>query len=509
MRAKQGDRIMNRRAFLTTAAASVAACASGRGPRQDFALTAELDAAIARAMALNAAPSIAVAVYTREGRYMRGFGVTDIERGERVNAETAFYIASSTKPLTALSLAKLHFRRAFDLDTTLANYAPDAPFPSSVGADQTRFRDLLAHTSGIENGPLGYRVAFTGQHDPQTLWRLLNHCEVNDEAPRGRFDYTNEGYNIATVLSDRGLGIAWQDLLKREIFSPAGMVRASARMSRAVSGGWSIAKPHSIAANGGPLRTYLEKTDQTMQSAGGVIMSAEDAVRWLELMLENGRVGSRQVLAPDVVAAVQQPLTGVNTEFEGYMRESYGLGWYLGPYGADRLVHHFGGFAGFRAHVSFMPARGVGVAAFVNSDQGGGLTDAIANLVYDRTGGVSDAGQRFDAALEAVAIRKDRLATAIATDRANRASRPWALTRPHLAYTGAYESEAWGRIEVAADGEALSIQYGALRSRAEPFTQPNSVRVELVPGRGEPIQFEGDQERPSGLRTRFGQFARV
>lgn len=500
---------MHRRSFLLSAGA-VAACATAppTAPARAFALAPDIDAAIARAMALNAAPAMAVAVYTREGCYVRGFGVTEAE-GERASAETAFYIASSTKPLTAISLAKLHHGRAFDLDATLASYAPDAPFPAASGADQTRFRELLSHTSGIENGPLGYRVAFTGQHDPQTLWRMLSHCEINDEAPRGQFDYTNEGYNIATVLSDRGLGIAWQDLLEREIFAPAGMVRASARMSRAVSGGWSIAKPHSIAPDGGPLRTYLEKTDQTMQSAGGVIMSAEDAVRWLELMLENGRVGSRQVVAPDVVSAVQQPLASVNSEFEGYMRESYGLGWYLGPYGADRLVHHFGGFAGFRAHVSFMPARGVGVAAFVNSDQGGGLTDAIANYVYDRTGGVTDARQRFDAALDAVAARKDRLVTVIATDRANRASRPWTLTRPRPAYAGAYESEAWGRIDVTADGDNLDIQHGALRSRAEPFTQPNSVRVELVPGRGEPILFEGDQEQPSGLRTRFAQFARV
>ena len=460
-------------------------------------------------MALNAAPAMAVAVYTREGRYVRGFGVTEAEGSERANAETAFYIASSTKPLTGMSLAKLHHQRAFDLDATLASYAPDAPFPVGVGADPTRFRELLAHTSGIENGPLGYRVAFTGQHDPQTLWRMLSHCEVNDEAPRGQFDYTNEGYNIATVLSDRGLGIAWQDLLEREIFAPAGMVRASARMSRAVSGGWSIARPHSIAADGGPIRTYLEKADQTMQSAGGVVMSAEDAVRWLELMLENGRVGSRQVVAPDVVAAVQQSVASVNTEFEGYARESYGLGWYLGTYGQDRLVHHFGGFAGFRAHVSFMPARGVGVAAFVNSDQGGGLTDAIANYVYDLTGGVSDAAQRFHAALDAVGVRRDRIVTAVASDRANRASRPWTLTRPHSAYAGAYASEAWGRIDVTADGDNLNIQHGALRSRAEPFTQANSVRVELVPGRGEPILFEGDQARPSGLRTQFGRFARI
>lgn len=497
---------MNRRAFLTAAAATgLVSCATA--PRRDFALAADLDVAIARAMALNAAPGLALAVYTREGAFVRGVGVTDIGTGERASTATAFYIASSTKPLTALAIANLHHRRAFDLDATLAAYAPTAPFPAAIQADQTRFRDLLSHTGGIENGPIGYRLAFTGQHDPETLWRLLAYSETNDEAPRGRFDYTNEGYNIATVLTDRGLGLAWQDLLEREIFAPAGMARASARMSRAAA--WSVAKPHTLTPEGAAQRAYLEKTDQTMQSAGGIIMSAEDALRWLELMVESGRVGRRQVVAPEVIAAVQQPHAQVGSEFEGYVREAYGLGWYLGPYREDRLVHHFGGFAGFRAHVSFSPARGVGVAAFVNSDQGGGLTDAIANYIYDRTGGADDAQQRFDEALANVAARRDRMAAAISTDRANRATRTWTLTRARTAYAGAYESEAWGRIEVAAQGERLHLRQGALQALAEPFTQPDSVRVEFVPGRGEPIQFEGGGERPDGLRTRFGQFQRV
>ena len=221
------------------------------------------------------------------------------------------------------------------------------------------------------------------------------------------------------------------------------------------------------------------------------------------------RIGRRQVIAPEIIATVQQPLAEVGSAFEGYTREAYGLGWYLGPYREDRMLHHFGGFAGFRAHVSFIPARGVGVAAFVNSDQGGGLTDALANYVYDRTLGAADADQRFDEALANVVARKDRLAAAISADRANRASRPWTLSRAPSAYAGAYESDAWGRIEVAVQGARFEIRHGALHSTAEPFTQPDSIRVELVPGRGEPIHFEGDGVRPSGLRTRFGQFQRV
>ena len=499
---------MNRRSFLaSSAAAGLAACATAAPRSTGWTLAGEVDAAVARAMALNMTPGLAVAVYTREGVYARGFGVTDVSTSAPADADTAFYIASSTKPLTSLALVALHQRGAFNLDSTLAAYAPNAPFPAAVGADQTTFRQMLSHTSGIDNGPIGFRVAFSGQHDPETLWRLLAESTVNAEAPRGRFDYTNVGYNITTVLSDHRLGVAWQDLLDREVFGPAGMARASARMSRAA--GWSVAKPHALNGDGAVARIYLEKTDQTMQSAGGVIMSANDAARWLELMLTQGRVGRRQILAPEIIEAMKTPIAEVQAEFDGYRREAYALGWYHGPYRDQRLLHHFGGFAGFRAHVSFMPAVGVGVAVFANGNQGGAATDAVANYVYDRVLSADDASQRFDAALADGAQRRARSVSAITTDRANRAGRQWTLTRAREAYAGAYENDAWGRIEVTADGDALRLRFGAMQATAEPFTQPNSIRVELVPGQGEPVLFEGDGEHPVALRTRTGRFQRV
>ncbi len=335
---------------------------------------------------LGAVPGLAVAVYMRDGAYVRGFGVTDVETGERADADTSFYIASSTKPLTALALAALHERGEIDLDESLPSYAPDAPFPDTVRPDDVTFRHLLSHTGGVANGPLGFRLAFTGQHDAQTLWRLLASCTPNEDAPLGEFDYTNDGYDIATVLSDRVLGVTWQDLLAREIFSPAGMVRSTAIMSHAQSAGWSIAKPHRIDAEGRMRRIYLEKTDRTMQSAGDVIMSANDALRWLELMIERGCIGRRHVAPAGVIETTRAPLADVGETFAEYAREQYGLGWYLSRYRDERLFHHFGGFAGARAHVSYMLDRGVGVAAFVNDDTASfAFVDAIANYVYDLT----------------------------------------------------------------------------------------------------------------------------
>mgnify|MGYP001315923541 CR=1 FL=1 len=502
---------MNRRSLLFSAgAATLAACASVPRAR-GFALAPEIDAAVDRAMtALAVAPGLSIAVYSRDGVYARGFGVTDVDTGERATADTAFYIASSTKPLTALALATLAHRGELDLDQTLAAYAADANFPEAVRPGEVKLRDLLTHTHGIENDAIVHRTAFSGQHDPQTLWRLLASCEANEEHGLGAFEYTNVGYNIATILTDRRLGVRWQDLLARELFAPAGMTRATAIMSQAQNAGWSVAKPHRSALAGGPRRLYLEKTDQTMQSAGGVIISANDAARWLELMIEDGRVGGRQIIPAEVVQSTRAPLAQVGAEFEGYQRDTYGLGWYAGPHRDERLYHHFGGFAGFRAHVSYIPARGIGVAAFVNDSSAAfPLPDAVANYIYDRTAGRDDADARLDAAIEAMVRARDEGIQRVEADRANRASREWTLTRPRAAYAGAYENDRFGRIEVSAEGETLNVRFGVLRSVAEPFTRPDSIRVELVPYSGSVMLFAGDGDTPEALLFQNERFTRM
>lgn len=501
---------MNRRSLIASVgAAALTACTSTSTPPLEATFAAELDAVIGGALArLGVVPGLAVAIYSREGAYARGFGVTNVETGERASADTAFYIASSTKPLTALAFSALASRGELSLDQTVAAFAPGAPFPMAVRPDQVKLRDLLTHTSGIVNNPIGHRLAFSGQHDPQTLWRLLGESSANSEAPLGRFQYTNVGYNIATILSDERLGVRWQDLLQREVFGPAGMTRTSAIMSRAAR--WSVAKPHTSLVGGGPSRLYLEKTDQTMQSAGGVIMSANDAAKWLALMVNDGAIDGRQIMPAAAIQATRAPLAQVGSERDGYAREHYGLGWYMGPHRDGKLFHHFGSFAGFRAHVSYMPERGVGVAAFANdSGVSASIVDLVANYLYDRLNRRDDAATVFAAALGDLAARHDALVPRLAADRQRRAVRPWTLTRAHATYAGAYESRRMGRVEVDAGAGALTVRFGVMRAIAEPFTDPDSIRVELEPFSGDVIVFDGNGPTPGALVFKGERFERV
>src|SRR5688572_11074505 len=227
-------------AMLSAGAALAGAAGLTAGAKQrpsrgyrELPLAPEIDAAVERAMALDLSPALGVAVYSRDGLYARGLGLADIGTRVRASVDTVFYIASSTKSVTALALACLHARGELDLDASIAEISPQAPLPPATRPSEVRLRDLLAHVGGIANRPINHRLTATGQHDPDTLWRLLAISLPNAAAPLGRFQYQHIGYNIATILTDRRLRVPWQSLLRTEVFEPAGMMHTSASMSHA------------------------------------------------------------------------------------------------------------------------------------------------------------------------------------------------------------------------------------------------------------------------------------
>lgn len=460
----------------------------------------ELDAAIEQAIAkLPAVPGLAVSVYTRDGNYIRAFGVTDVNTGERATPDTAFYIASSTKPLTALALALLDARGKIDLDAALADVAPDAHFPSAVQPDKVTLRHLLTHTSGIENNPIAFRVAFSGEHTAEKLWSLLASSKPNPRAPLGKFAYTNVGYNIATILTDRRPGVPWQILLDREIFGPAGMTRSSARISTATAAAWSIARPHAWSPKSGRSeRIELEKVDDTMHSAGGVIMSAHDAARWLELMSEDGRIGGKQVLPANVVRSTRVPYADLDEAEDGFTRQHYGFGWYVGTYRDDVMLQQFGGFPGARAHVSYLPDRHVGVAVFINdSSVSAPVVDLVAKFIYDRLAGRADARAELDSAVGKLATEGPAKMSATL---AERAGRQWKLSQPLAHYAGRYESAELGTMELTVMSDTLQARIGSLRAVGVPTTDVDAIRLEFAPLQGETARFlfEGT-DRPAAL----------
>ncbi len=389
--------------------AGTLACAAGVASAQDrAAFGAAMDAFVGRAMQrVEAAPGLALAVVDEGGLvHAAGFGVADVATGAAVTPDTRFYVASATKSFTALSLAAMARRGEVDLDAPLADWAPPSGVPGEIAARIT-LTDLLSHRSGVDNDPIAFRLAYSGDWTPEVLWRLTAETSPRD-TPYGQFVYANAGYNLATVLSEGRWGRDWRELVEAEVLTPLGMTATTARVDEARASGAVLAAGHFGRMPGQPERSPLQKTDATMQSAGGLISTARDMALWLEAQINDGRIGGRQVFPAGLVASTHASRVAQDTTFGPYVRTGYGLGWQVGRYGDDVLIHHFGNFSGSRAHVSFMPERRLGVAVMVNEDAfAGDLADVVANYAYDWFAGLPDIEAVYDVKLDALIAERD------------------------------------------------------------------------------------------------------
>src|ERR1043165_9192973 len=259
-------------------------------PANEKDFVAAFDAQIQKTIAaFPALPGIAFVVIKDDRPiFLRAYGMADKESGIKADTDTLFYIASSTKSFTALAAAMLDKEGKIKLSDPVTKYTPGIRFKSEL-PDKVTIRDLLTHTSGLRNVPLINRLAFTGQIEQRELDHVFAEGTSFNEPTFGKYAYTNLGYNIYGLVLHYHLHKKWQDLLQERIFDTAGLKHTTAYVI------------DSDANAGQMVRSQLEKTDENMQSAGGIFMSISDLGTWLNLNMNEGRLGGKQVYPPDVI----------------------------------------------------------------------------------------------------------------------------------------------------------------------------------------------------------------
>jgi CubicO group peptidase (beta-lactamase class C family) len=496
--------------------AGVFAQASRPATEKDFA--AAYDAQIRKTLAtFPDLPGIAIVVIKEDKPiFVRAYGMADKEAGIKASTDTLFYTGSSTKSFTALAAAMLDKEGKIKLSDPVTKYTPGIRFKNDL-PDKITIRDLLTHTSGLRNSPLVNRLAFTGQIAQGELDHAFAEGTSFNDANFGKYNYTNLGYNIYGLALHHHLHKKWQDLLHERIFAPAGLKHTTAYVSTARAKKLKIAAPYVIdtdAADAGKMvRSQLAKTDNNMQSAGGIFMSISDLGRWLNLNMNGGKLGRKQVVPADLIRNAQTGYTKSTRNEPPFSGDGeYGLGWQIGKYRNEKVIYHHGGYPGYRSHVSFMPDKKVAVGVLVNNDTlGGRVADMLAAYSYDcwlRTENLeADYATQLQETFKAFESRRQ----GIAAEAAQRAKREWQLTKPFSEYAGQYRNELLGTIEIVAKEKALAVRMGNLNTVATPFTQKDTIRVVMLPGgNGEVIGFGDYTEGKFGSLNYAGvTFTRV
>src|SRR5690242_3400305 len=113
----------------------------------------QIDALVERSMKTFDVPGIAVAV-VKDGKIIheKGYGVTSLNTGEKVNEHTRFGIASNSKAFTVAALGILVDEGKLNWDDRVVDYIPGFKLYSPYVTENFTIRDMLTHRSGLGLG---------------------------------------------------------------------------------------------------------------------------------------------------------------------------------------------------------------------------------------------------------------------------------------------------------------------------------------------------------------------
>jgi CubicO group peptidase (beta-lactamase class C family) len=278
-----------------------------------------------------------VALVLRDGQpvYERAFGWSDKEADRRMTTDTIFRIASQSKALTSVAILSLMEEGKLALNTPVSRFIPAfAKTTVAVKADSgvttvpakrpITIRDLLTHTAGISYGtdPIvaslyeakglgpaaGYGWYTADKDEPvcDTIERLASLPFVSQPGEAYVYGYNTD---ILGCVAERASGMPLDRLIETRIAGPLGLKDTrffltpdqQARLAAvygSTPGGTIVRAPEGARGQG----HYIEGPRKNFSGGAGLLSTARDYARFLEMIRRGGEIGGVRVLAPRTVA---------------------------------------------------------------------------------------------------------------------------------------------------------------------------------------------------------------
>jgi serine beta-lactamase-like protein LACTB len=309
----------------------------------------KIEAVIAAEMSRLKIPAVSVAVVTNNQlRWSNGYGFSDLENSVPAKANTAYRLASISKPITAVAAMQLVERGKLDLDAPVQKYCPAFPqkqWPVTA-------RQLLAHVSGIRHYK-SVEEAYAKQHYNSLVDAL---AMFKDDPllfePGTKFSYSTFGYVVLGCVIEGASGMKYWDYVRENIAVPAGMSALRVDDLYAII-------PHRAQGysktEGGELQNSAIADTSNKIPGGGLSATAEDLAKFA-VALRTGKLLKEE--------SIKQMWTPQKTR-DGQATGG-GLGWALTERNGQREVWHDGGQARVSTILYMLPDKNFAVAIMTN-----------------------------------------------------------------------------------------------------------------------------------------------
>ena len=296
--------------------------------------------------------------------------------------------------MTKIATATLTLRQVeagmFELDEPIAQLVSQVGLlQPSEWAQRITPRHLLQHSAGLRN-PIPVKWVHPAAQtapDPNLFLRslLTKNSKLRTE-PGARTSYSNLGALILAAAMTARTGESFDGLMQTHILNPLGMsttgfgeVRDAERVTgyhprrnplRYLLPGW-------VAGETSGRWLALNPFALDGRPYGGLVGTADDAARFLQMHVADGSFNGEQILRPEVATEMRR------ITMKGKLYD-LGLGWFKPASQRNStpdFVEHLGGGAGFFNCMRVYPTEGVGAVVIGNATKYD--VDSVASLALE------------------------------------------------------------------------------------------------------------------------------
>ncbi|HEY7785546.1 MAG TPA: serine hydrolase, partial [Pyrinomonadaceae bacterium] len=325
--------------------------AAPRIPKNFAAAIKKFDEFAARQMSFDKTVGLSIGFMKDDFVWAKGYGFADLENRVPAKAESAYRLASVTKPMTALAIMQLVEKGKINLDAevqTYVPYFPKKPWPVTV-------RQVVGHIGGISHYKNPTQELHIKDHkSTRESIAIFENFDLVAE-PGTRYSYSSYGYNLLGAVIEAASGMSYADYMRQHIWQPLGM--NDTRMD----------DPLEVIPN--RVRGY-QLVDGKIKNSEFVDISSRFAAGGTRSTVPDLLKFARGVIDQKLISAESMKIVSTSMSTKAGRFTNYGMGWETTPYNGRYMLVHSGGQQETRTLLYISPTRNMALAVGMNFEDG-------------------------------------------------------------------------------------------------------------------------------------------
>lgn len=246
--------------------------------------------------------------------FSKGYGLADLSTKEKITPQTLFNTGSISKTFVSNTILSLAEQNKLSLNDSLYKYFPD--FKNASLAKKIKLYHMLSHTSGLPDNrrQLLDSVYLLTAKDEEN-WAPIKQNDSLLFESGSRYEYSNPAFNGLALIIEKVANKKWQEVVKDNVFTPAGMTNSKITDGPYPQEGVS----HAYLNIGGKFieKDYGEEPTFAAAGNGGIWSSAEELAKY-EIALRKAVFLKKETIDKSRVVLNHANWKDSNDAFIGY-----------------------------------------------------------------------------------------------------------------------------------------------------------------------------------------------